>query len=205
MNQAISTNRPELSKYAPRIYRLKINPEKIGTVIGPGGKMIRSIVEQTKSKIDIEDDGTVLISSNDEESARKAIKIIEDLTKEVEVGAVYTGKVTRLMDFGAFVEVLPGKEGLVHISELADHRVASVEDEVKVGDEVMVKVIEIDRMGRVNLSRRAVFQDEAGGEGPRPSPPQGQGPRERPQHPGGFRGGDRPRRDQPRFPNKPNR
>ena len=157
MNQAISTNRPELSKYAPRIYRLKINPEKIGTVIGPGGKMIRSIVEQTKSKIDIEDDGTVLISSNDEESAKKAIKIIEDLTKEVEVGAVYTGKVTRLMDFGAFVEVLPGKEGLVHISELADHRVASVEDEVKVGDEIMVKVIEIDRMGRVNLSRRAVF------------------------------------------------
>jgi len=198
MNQAISTNRPELSKYAPRIYRLKINPEKIGTVIGPGGKMIRSIVEQTKSKIDIEDDGTVLISSNDEESARKAIKIIEDLTKEVEVGAVYTGKVTRLMDFGAFVEVLPGKEGLVHISELADHRVASVEDEVKVGDEVMVKVIEIDRMGRVNLSRRAVFQDEAGGEGPRPSPPQGQGPRERPQHSGGFRGGDRGRREPPK-------
>ena len=204
MNQAISTNRPELSKYAPRIYRLKINPEKIGTVIGPGGKMIRSIVEQTKSKIDIEDDGTVLISSNDEESARKAIKIIEDLTKEVEVGAVYTGKVTRLMDFGAFVEVLPGKEGLVHISELADHRVASVEDEVKVGDEIMVKVIEIDRMGRVNLSRRAVFQDAAGGEdGQKTAPPQSQN--DRPQRPGGFRGGDRPRRDQPRFPNKPNR
>ena len=206
MNQAISTNRPELSKYAPRIYRIKINPEKIGTVIGPGGKMIRSITEQTKSKVDIEDDGTVLISSNDEESARQAIKIIEDLTKEVEVGTVYTGKVTRLMDFGAFVEVLPGKEGLVHISELADHRVASVEDEVKVGDEIMVKVIEIDRMGRVNLSRRAVFQDEAGGEGAKPTPPEGQGPRERPQRPGGFRGGDRPRRDAPRNPNyKPNR
>ena len=206
MNQAISTSRPELSKYAPRIYRLKINPEKIGTVIGPGGKMIRSIVEQTKSKVDIEDDGTVLIASSDEESARKAIKIIEDLTKEVEVGTVYTGKVTRLMDFGAFVEVLPGKEGLVHISELADHRVASVEDEVKVGDEIMVKVTEIDRMGRVNLSRRAVFQDEAGGEGSRPAPPQDLGPRERPQHSGGFRGGDRGRRETPKHNHpKPNR
>jgi polyribonucleotide nucleotidyltransferase len=203
MNQAISTNRPELSKYAPRIYRLKINPEKIGTVIGPGGKMIRSIVEQTKAKVDIEDDGTVLISSNDEESARKAIKIIEDLTKEVEVGAVYTGKVTRLMDFGAFVEVLPGKEGLVHISELADYRVASVEDAVKVGDEVMVKVIEIDRMGRINLSRRAVFQDAAGEDGAKT--PQSQNPRGGPQHPSGFRG-DRQRRDPSRRPNhKPNR
>jgi polyribonucleotide nucleotidyltransferase len=206
MNQAISTHRTELSKYAPRIYRMMINPEKIGTVIGPGGKMIRSIVEQTKSKVDIEDDGTVLIASADEESARKAIKIIEDLTKEVEVGAVYTGKVTRLMDFGAFVEVLPGKEGLVHISELADYRVASVEDAVKVGDEVMVKVIEIDRMGRVNLSRRAVFQDAAGGEGGQQStPPQSQ--RERPpQRPGGFRGDRPPRRDQPRNSNRrPNR
>ena len=207
MNQAINTHRTELSKYAPRIYRLMINPEKIGTVIGPGGKMIRSIVEQTKSKVDIEDDGTVLIASADEESARKAIKLIEDLTKEVEVGAMYTGKVTRLMDFGAFVEVLPGKEGLVHISELADYRVASVEDAVKVGDEIMVKVIEIDRMGRINLSRRAVFQETAGGEGgQQTTPPQGQ--RERPHRPGGFRGdrGDRPRRDQPRDHNRrPNR
>ncbi|MFA5055748.1 MAG: polyribonucleotide nucleotidyltransferase [Dehalococcoidia bacterium] len=205
MNQAIGTHRTELSKYAPRIYRMMINPEKIGTVIGPGGKMIRSIVEQTKSKVDIEDDGTVLIASADEESARKAIKIIEDLTKEVEVGAVYTGKVTRLMDFGAFVEVLPGKEGLVHISELADYRVASVEDAVKVGDEVMVKVIEIDRMGRVNLSRRAVFQDAAGGEGGQQTPPP-QSQRDRPQRPGGFRGDRPPRRDQPRNPNRrPNR
>lgn len=204
MNQAINTHRTELSKYAPRIYRLMINPEKIGTVIGPGGKMIRSIVEQTKSKVDIEDDGTVLIASADEESARKAIKLIEDLTKEVEVGAMYTGKVTRLMDFGAFVEVLPGKEGLVHISELADYRVASVEDAVKVGDEIMVKVIEIDRMGRINLSRRAVFQNSAGGEGgQQAAPPQER--RERPQRPGGFRG-DRPRRDQPRDHNRrPNR
>jgi len=204
MNQAISSSRAELSKYAPRIYRLKINPEKIGTVIGPGGKMIRSITEQTKAKVDIEDDGTVLIAANDEENAKKTIKLIEDLTKEVEVGAMYTGKVTRLMDFGAFVEVLPGKEGLVHISELADYRVASVEDVVKVGDEIMVKVIEIDRMGRVNLSRRAVFQESAGGEGGQPpAPPQGQ--RERPQRPGGFRGGDRQRRDFPRHGNKPNR
>jgi polyribonucleotide nucleotidyltransferase len=204
MNQTISQNRPELSKYAPRIFKLTINPDKIGTIIGPGGKMIRSIVEQTKCTVDVEDDGTVLIGSNDEENANKAIKIIEDLTKEVEVGAVYTGKVTRLMDFGAFVEVLPGKEGLVHISELADYRVASVEDAVKVGDEVMVKVIEIDRMGRVNLSRRAVFQESSGGEGKQPRPAT-QSHRDRPQRPGGPRG-DRQHRDYPRNPgHKPNR
>ncbi|MEA1959054.1 MAG: polyribonucleotide nucleotidyltransferase [Chloroflexota bacterium] len=200
MNQTISQNRPELSKYAPRIFKLTVNPDKIGTIIGPGGKMIRWITEQTKCTVDIEDDGTVLIASNDEENANKAIKIIEDLTKEVEVGTVYTGRVTRLMDFGAFVEVLPGKEGLVHISELADYRVARVEDAVKVGDEVMVKVIEIDRMGRVNLSRRAVFQESEGGDGAKAAQPSGNRPK--PQQ-SGFPRGDRPRRDQSR-PHRPN-
>ena len=158
MNQTINSSRPELSKYAPRMYKISIDPEKIGTVIGPGGKMIRSIIEETKTTIDVGNDGTIIIGSTDEESAQKAIKIIEDLTREVEVGSTYTGRVTRVTNFGAFVEILPGKEGMVHISELAEYRVPSVEDVVKVGDEIMVMVTEIDRMGRINLSRRAVFQ-----------------------------------------------
>ena len=159
MQRTIASSRAEISRYAPRIYKVKINPDKIGTVIGPGGKTIRAITEETKATIDIENDGTVLIGSPDEQSARRAIETIENLTREVEVGEIYTGKVTRLMDFGAFVEVLPGKEGLVHISELADYRVARVEDVVKVGDEITVKVTEIDRMGRINLSRRAVLDN----------------------------------------------
>ncbi len=157
MQQTISSSRPEVSRYAPQMRKMMIDPDKIGTVIGPGGKTIRSIVAATKATIDVENDGTVIIGSPDEEAARKAIEIIEGLTREVEVGVIYTGKVMRIMNFGAFVEILPGKEGLVHISELADHRVASVEDVVKVGDEITVKVIEIDHMGRINLSRRAVL------------------------------------------------
>jgi len=158
MQKTISSSRLEVSHYAPRMHKIMIAPDKIGTVIGPGGKTIRSIVEETKATVDIENDGTVLIGSPDEEAARKAIEIIESLTKDVEVGGIYTGKVARLMNFGAFVEILPGKEGLVHISELADHRVASVEDVVKVGDEITVKVIEIDHLGRINLSRRALLE-----------------------------------------------
>ncbi len=158
MQQTISASRPELSKYAPRMYKITIDPDKIGAVIGTGGRTIRSIIEETKATIDVDNDGTVIIGSPNEEAARKAIEIIEGLTKEVEIGTTYTGKVTRLMDFGAFVEILPGKEGLVHISELADYRVAKVEDVVKVGDEVTVKVINIDELGRINLSRRAVFE-----------------------------------------------
>ena len=159
MNQTISASRPEISRYAPRMYKLAIDPDKIGSIIGTGGKTIRSIIEETGTTIDISDDGTVLVGSTNEESARRAIGIIEGLTKEVEIGTVYTGKVTRIFDFGAMVEILPGKEGLVHISELADHRVGRVEDVVKIGDEVMVKVINIDNLGRINLSRRAVFED----------------------------------------------
>ena len=158
MNQALSSSRPELSKYAPRMYRIVVNRDKIGAIIGPGGKTIRAITEETKTTIDIEQDGTVWVGSITEEGAQKAIKIIEGLTREVEVGGTYTGKVTRVTNFGAFVELLPGKEGLVHISELAEYRVPRVEDVVKVGDEIMVRVTEIDRMGRINLSRRAVFQ-----------------------------------------------
>ena len=136
---------------------MSINQEKIGSVIGPGGKTIKSISEESKATINVEDDGTVFISSPNEESAKKAIRAIEGLTKEVEVGAIYTGKVMRIMNFGAFVEILPGKDGLVHIDDLAEHGESRVEDIVEVGDEIMVKVVEIDRMGRINLSRRAVF------------------------------------------------
>jgi len=160
MNETISTSRSEVSRYAPRMTKIKIDPSKIGAVIGTGGKTIRSIIEETKTTIDVNDDGTVVIGSSDAEATQKAIAIIEGLTREVEVGSVYTGKVTRILDFGAMVEVLPGKEGLVHISELEDHRVGKVEDVVKIGDEIMVKVINIDNMGRVNLSRRAVFARE---------------------------------------------
>ena len=158
MQQTIATSRPELSSYAPRVYKIMVDPAKIGNIIGTGGKTIRSITDETKVTIDIENDGTVLISSPDEESAHKAINIVENLTKDVEVGSIYTGKVTRLLNFGAMVEIFPGKEGLVHISELAEYRVSKVEDIVKVGDEIMVKVIGIDELGRINLSRRAVFE-----------------------------------------------
>jgi len=158
MGQTISTSRSELSPYAPRMYEMTIDPNKIGSVIGPGGRTIRSIIDETKATIDVKSDGTIIIGSSTEEAAQKAIKIIEDLTREAKLGDIYTGKVTRLLNFGAMVEVLPGREGLVHISELADYHVAKVEDVVKVGDEIMVKVIEIDSQGRINLSRRAVLE-----------------------------------------------
>jgi len=160
MNKAISASRPELSPYAPRMYKIVLPPDKIGAVIGPGGKTIRAITEETKTTIDINNEGIAFIGAINEESAQKAIKIIESLTKEVEVGAIYTGKVVRIMTFGAFVEILPGKDGMVHISELADYRVDKVEDIVKVGDEVTVKVTEVDSQGRVNLSRRAALEKE---------------------------------------------
>ncbi|MDY6917665.1 MAG: polyribonucleotide nucleotidyltransferase [Chloroflexota bacterium] len=181
MSETIAASRPELSQYAPRVYKITIPADRIGAVIGPGGKMIRSITEETGTTIDVENDGTVLIGSVNPEGAQKAIAIIEGLTKPIEVGATYTGKVTRVENYGAFVEILPGREGMVHISELADYRVPSVEDVVKLGDEIMVMVTEIDHMGRINLSRRAVFQglskvakvkDTRAGE-PSQRPPQG--------------------------------
>src|SRR3990170_8435437 len=140
------------------MYRISIAQDKIGAVIGPGGRMIRSIIEETGCSIDIEDDGTVFVGSPNEEQARKAIAIIEGLTKDVELGEIYTGKVTRLTSFGAFVEVLPGKEGLVRLPDLAAEPVRRPEDVVNMGDEVMVMVIEVDDLGRVNLSRRAVLE-----------------------------------------------
>jgi polyribonucleotide nucleotidyltransferase len=167
MLSAIGSARPELSPYAPRITKIQIPPERIRDVIGPGGKIIRKIVEETKCTIDVEDDGTVLIGSTSAERAQKAIDIIRSLTREVEVGGIYTGRVTRVMAFGAFVEILPGREGLIHISELANHKVNRVEDVVNVGDEVTVLVTEIDRQGRINLSRRALLEPEEGA-GPAP-------------------------------------
>jgi polyribonucleotide nucleotidyltransferase len=163
MDDAISASRAEVSRYAPRMTKIKIDPAKIGAVIGTGGKTIRSIIEQTKTTIDVTDDGTVVIGSSDMEATQKAISIIESLTREAQIGDIFTGKVSRILDFGAMVEILPGKEGLVHISELADYRVGKVEDEVKIGDEVTVKVINIDNLGRVNLSRRALFEKESQG------------------------------------------
>lgn len=160
MGQSLSSSRSELSPYAPRMYKITINPDKIGSVIGTGGKTIRSIIDETKTSIDIDNDGTVIIGSPNEQSARKAMEIIESLTKDVEAGSIYTGKVTRILNFGAMVEILPGKEGMVHISELAEYRVARVEDVVKIGDEITVKVIDIDNMGRANLSRRALLEKE---------------------------------------------
>ncbi len=157
MSRTLSTPRPEMSPYAPRMYKLKVPTDKIGGIIGSGGRTIRGIIEETKASIDIEDDGTVIVGSADAASARRAIEIIEGLTRETAIGDIFTGKVTRIFNFGAMVEILPGKEGLVHISELADHRVNRIEDEVKVGDEVTVKVIDIDNQGRVNLSRKAMF------------------------------------------------
>lgn len=160
MLATLSESRKELSQYAPKILTMAINPDKIRDVIGPSGKQINKIIEETGVKIDIEQDGTIFISSTDESSNQKAQKIIEDLVREVEVGQLYLGKVKRIEKFGAFVEIFSGKDGLVHISELALERVGKVEDVVKIGDEILVKVTEIDKQGRVNLSRKAVLREE---------------------------------------------
>lgn len=158
MLECISEPRKQLKKYAPKITTIKVNPEKIKDIIGPGGKVIKKIVEDTGAQIDINDDGTVYIAAADSASADAAIKTIQDITAEPEVGKVYTGKVTRIMNFGAFVEFMPSREGLVHISQLAKERVEKVEDVVSVGDEIVVKLVEIDSKGRLNLSRKACLK-----------------------------------------------
>ena len=160
LTATIDQPRAELSQYAPKIEMIQIDPAKIKDVIGKGGDTINGIIEETGVKIDIDQDGKVSIASADAEMIKKAIKIIEDLTKEVKVGEVYLGKVVRVEKFGAFVNLIKGKDGLVHISQLANERVANVEDVVKLGDEVLVKVTEIDKQGRVNLSRKAMLTDE---------------------------------------------
>src|SRR5204863_7900873 len=149
----------KVSAYAPRIYTLQIPVDRIRDVIGPGGKMIRSIIEQTGVKIDVEDTGKVNVASNDETSANKALQIIRDLTATAEVGKTYLGKVVRLAEFGAFVEIIPGTDGLLHISEIAEHRVREVKDELKEGDQVLVKVLGIEG-NRIKLSRKAILREQ---------------------------------------------
>lgn len=160
MEEVISEPREELSKYAPKIFTMNIHPDKIREVIGAGGKVINKIIDETGVKIDIDDDGRIAIAAENAESGNKALKMIEDIIKEVEVGEIYLGKVTKITNFGAFLEVLSGKEGLLHISNIAKERVNKVEDVLKVGDEVMVKVTEIDNQGRINLNRKILLADE---------------------------------------------
>ena len=160
MAPQISSPRQEISKYAPKIINMKINPEKIKDVIGSGGKTINKIIDETGVKIDIEDDGTVFIYSDDIDSARKAESIIEELTREIEVGGIYTGKVIRITSFGAFIDLGSGKEGLLHISKISKERIKKVEDVLKLNDEVTVKVYEIDEQGRINLTRKDLYSDD---------------------------------------------
>ena len=156
ISETLSEPREDLSPFAPRMYRIQIPVDKIGTVIGPGGKTIRSIIEDTKATINVDDNGIVTIGSINKESAQMAIQRVEMLTKEAEIGAIYTGKVARLMSFGAFVEILPGKDGLVHISKLKDERVEKVSDVINEGDIVKVKVLDIDGRGKIKLSMKNV-------------------------------------------------
>jgi polyribonucleotide nucleotidyltransferase len=161
MRTAIETHRTDVSAYAPRIVTIRIPVDKIRDVIGPGGKMIRSIIERTGVKIDVEDDGRVNVASADEASAQKAIGIIQELTATPELNKTYMGKVQRITDFGAFIEIMPGLDGLLHVSEIAHYRVKDVRDELKEGEQVMVKVINIDPSGKIRLSRKALLQPPA--------------------------------------------
>ena len=154
MLSCLDKPREELSRYAPKIIIMKIKPDKIREVIGSGGKVINKIIEDTGVKIDIEDDGTIFIAAENPERANEAKKIIEKIVKEIEVGEIYLGKVVRITEFGAFVELIEGKDGLLHISKISDKRIKKVEDVLSLGDEVLVKVMEIDKQGRVNLSRK---------------------------------------------------
>jgi polyribonucleotide nucleotidyltransferase len=159
MLETLATPRTNISTYAPHIYAMKINPSRIGELIGPGGKVIRGIIEQTGVKIDVEDDGSVNVAAIDEPSASKALKMIRDLLAEAEIGKTYLGKVVRLADFGAFVEIFPGTDGLLHISEVAEHRIRDIRDELKMGDQLLVKVISVEG-NKVRLSRKAVLRDQ---------------------------------------------
>jgi polyribonucleotide nucleotidyltransferase len=184
MAEALAAPRPDISSYAPRILTIRVPVDKIRDIIGPGGKMIRSIVERTGCKIDVEDDGRVSIASVDEAAAKKAVAIIEELTATAELNKTYLGKVVRVAEFGAFVEILPGTDGLLHVSEMAHHRVKDPRSEVKEGDQVLVKVINIDPSGKIRLSRKALIEAPAGEAGA------GNG--------GGSEGGGEGRRDESR-------
>ena len=185
MKKTIATPRAEMSPLAPRIETMQINPEKIRDVIGSGGKIINKIIADTGVKIDIEDSGLVLVTSNNAEGMKKALEIIHNLTRDIKIGEVFKGKVVRIMDFGAFVELAGGKDGMCHISELAWHRVGKVEDVVKLGDELEVKVVEIDHMGRINLSHKVLLPRPEGGT--IDDRPHDRGPRRDDRHGGGNR------------------
>jgi polyribonucleotide nucleotidyltransferase len=208
MNEVLSAPREKVSAYAPRIYTLQIPVDKIRDVIGPGGKMIRSIIEQTGVKIDVEDTGKVNVASNDEASANKALQIIRDLTATAEVGKTYLGTVSRLADFGAFVEIIPGTDGLLHISEVAEHRIKDVRDELKEGDQVLVKVLAVEG-NRIRLSRKAILKEQRAKMGGGELPPDGGG--ESPSEPQGESapaltiegGGDYPDEPEPNFNRDP--
>jgi polyribonucleotide nucleotidyltransferase len=161
MNQAIATPRAELSEFAPRIITIKINPDRIRDVIGKGGSTIRALTEETGATIDVEDDGTIKIASADRVAGEEARRRIQQLTADVEVGMIYEGKVAKLMDFGAFVTILPGKDGLVHISQISRERVENVSDKLREGDHVKVKVLEVDKQGRIRLSMKAIEEEPA--------------------------------------------
>jgi polyribonucleotide nucleotidyltransferase len=160
MREAIEKPRAELSPFAPRFVTIKIRPEKIREIIGPGGKVIRGIQEQTGTKIDVEDDGRVTVFSPDSASVQKALGIIQDICREVELDRIYLGKVKKIVEFGAFVEVIPNTEGLLHISQIAESRIRAVQDVLSEGDEVLVKVIEIDGNGKMRLSRKMALRDQ---------------------------------------------
>ncbi len=164
MAKTLAAPRKEMSTFAPRIMTIQIPVDKIRDVIGPGGKTIRSIIERTGVKINVEDDGHVNVASADETSAKKAVDIIQELTATPELHKTYMGKVQRITDFGAFVEIMPGTDGLLHISEIANHRVKDVRDELKEGQQVLVKVINIDQTGKIRLSRKALLQETSSGE-----------------------------------------
>jgi polyribonucleotide nucleotidyltransferase len=159
MNKALSTHRDEINQHAPRIVTLTVPKDKIRDVIGPGGKVIREIIDKTGVSIDINDDGLVSIASSDAEAAAKAVEFVQNLTQEVEVGRIYLGKVKKIVDFGAFVEIFPGTDGLVHISQICDRRIKNVSDEIQEGDEIKVKVIDVDQQGKVKLSRKEALKD----------------------------------------------
>jgi len=159
MDQALPEGRASISEHAPRIIKIKINPDKIRDVIGPGGKVIRALVEETGAKIDVEDDGTVSIATSDSAAAEAAVARIKGLTADAEIGATYVGTVSRIVDFGAFVEIFPGTDGLLHISEIADRRIRDVRDELKEGQQIMVKCIGKEG-NKIKLSRKAVLRDE---------------------------------------------
>jgi polyribonucleotide nucleotidyltransferase len=155
----LSAARSDVSGHAPRIITIHVKPDKIREIIGPGGKVIRGIIEATGVKMDVEDDGSVTIASADEEAAKKAIEMVQRIAAEAEIGKIYKGTVRKIVEFGAFVEILPGTDGLVHISQLAPERVRKVSDVLKEGDEVMVKVLEIDKQGKIRLSRKEALQE----------------------------------------------